>query len=410
MVLRINKNKSMSEFIMKCFIFITVFYSFFTSLCNRWSGGSVVSIVLAGIVILGLYFTHQIPIYKKDIAVCLGFLCLCILNCLLFQVDFDTYVNTFLFCCIPMIVAGGIIDFKKYHSFIYWMATAYIGFLFLYMVLSYTRISTVSSDYIDYLGFAYYAIPSLLIIIYKLFETRSKVALMFTGIGCMYLLICGTRGPMLCVFTYIVYCMLKDLNRGNLRRKVIVLSIIVVSFLVFINLKSIAEYLYPIFKRNGYSTRFLLFFMREMNIGDLTGRDTISKTVINSINEKFVVGNGLMGDRKLFGNEKLYSHNFVLEVFNSFGVPIGSVLLLGLFTLIGVALKKTKSSIYRNYIVIYVVASVEKLLISSTFMQETTLFLLIGICFAALRAPSDIPYSKARVRRTTKMPVMKRKV
>ena len=91
------------------------------------------------------------------------------------------------------------------------------------------------------------------------------------------------------------------------------------------------------------------------------------------------------------GGEKGYSHNLVLEVLNSFGVPLGLVLLSLLLGLIAVSFVKTKSKIYREFIAIYTDAAIVKLLFSASFMQESTLFLLIGICLAGLRANADKP-------------------
>ena len=375
----------------KCLIFICIFYTFFMSLCNRLPNGTSVALVLSIFVVSGYALTNRIKLYKRDFFVFIGVFLICLFNCLLFNVEFSEYVRTFLFCFIPMILVGGIIDIRKNYKFIYVVSCIYIVFLLIYMVTGYAKSSTVYSDYIDYLGFAYYAIPALLFIIYYYFETRSKIAIVFMALGMLYLAICGTRGPVLCVFVYLVYCVIRDWNQGSKKRKLFILCILIVSFIVLMNMRSIALYLYPIFQRNGFSTRFFLFFLNKLNIADLTGRDVIRDTVVQSINEHFILGSGIMGDRVLFGvGDQGYSHNLILEVLNNFGVPLGLIFLTLLFGLVIVSFAKTKSKTYREFIAIYTVAAIVKLLLSASFMQESTLFLLIGICFAGLRASKDV--------------------
>ena len=375
----------------KCLIFVSIFYSFFMSLCNRFPNGAMVAIVLSIIVVMGYSLTNHMRLYRRDFIVFLSVLLLCVLNCLLFNVVFSEYVQTFLFCFIPMIIVGGIINIRKNYKYIYNVSCIYIVFLLIYMVTVYVRNSTVYSDYIDYLGFAYYSIPALLFIINYYFEKRSKIALVFIGAGFLYLAICGTRGPVLCTFVFLVYCVLKDWKQGDMKRKLVILIILIGCFAILMNMRNIALYLYPIFQRNGFSTRFFLFFLNKLDITDLTGRDYIRDTVLQNINQHLVLGAGIMGDRELFGSSNQgYSHNLILEVLNSFGVPLGFLLLVLLFGLIVVAFIKTKSKIYREFIAVYTVASIVKLMFSASFVQESTLFILIGICLAGLRAGEDV--------------------
>ena len=379
-----------SEFWEKCIIFICVFYTFFMSLCNRLPSGTIVALVLTILAVCGYAFTNHKKLYRRDFLVFVGIFLICLFNCLLFNVEFSEYVRTFLFCFIPMILVGGIIDIRKNYKYIYVVSCIYITFLLIYMVTGYARSSTVYSDYIDYLGFAYYAIPALLFIINYYFETRSKLAIVFAALGILYLAVCGTRGPVLCTFVYLIYCVIRDWKQGNIKRKLFILIILIGGFVVLMNMRSIALYLYPIFQRNGFSTRFFLFFLKKLDVTDLTGRDTLRDTVLHNINQHFVLGSGIMGDRALFGGgDQGYSHNLILEVLYNFGVPLGVVLLALLFGLVAVSFVKTKSKIYREFIAIYTVAAIVKLLFSASFMQESTLFLLIGLCFAGLRANED---------------------
>lgn len=390
MTLRINKcGSGLWE---KCLIFLCMFYTFFVSASNRLPSGTKVALVLSILVLSGYSFTKNKRLYRRDFIVFMGIFLICLLNCLIFNVEFSEYVRAFLFCFIPMILVGGIIDIKSNYKFIYAVSCVYLAFLSFYMVMGYARSSTVYSDYIDYLGFAYYAIPSLLIIINYYFTTRSKLAIIFMILGVFYLVICGTRGPVLCTFVFLLYCVVREWKKWKIKRKVFILVLFFGGIILLMNMRSVALIFYPIFQKNGFSTRFFLFFLNKLDITDLTGRGALRNTVVQSIKQHFLFGSGIMGDRVLFGGgEKGYSHNLVLEVLNSFGVPLGLVLLSLLLGLIAVSFVKTKSKIYREFIAIYTDAAIVKLLFSASFMQESTLFLLIGICLAGLRANADKP-------------------
>ena len=181
----------------KCIIFISVFYTFFISICNRLPNGTTIAFVTSIVIVVGYILTNRLRLYRIDVFTFSGLFLICLFNCLFFNVGFSSYVCTFLFCFIPMILVGGMVDFRKNYKFIYEISCIYITFLLAYMLTTYTRKSTVYSDYIDFLGFAYYAIPALLFIINYYFETRSKVSLVFIVFGFLYLAICGTRGPVL---------------------------------------------------------------------------------------------------------------------------------------------------------------------------------------------------------------------
>ena len=378
------------EFWMECFIFITFFNSFFVSICNRFSFGTIISFIFVIFTLIGVILSGQMKLYSREFLTFIGLSFLCWFNCLIFNVALTPYVITFLVCYIPLIAVTGIIDLRKYNRYLYKLSCIYIIILFIYMVQIYAVRSTVDNDYMDFLGFAYYSIPAVLIIINEYYETKEKTALFFIGVGLAYLIICGTRGPMICTLAFGLYRILGELKKSDTWNKIRVAIIFLGIAILGFSSRQIAGYLYPIFRKYGYSTRFLLFFMKDISFFNLTGREEITRRVISSIKSHFLFGAGLMGDRAVLGGkEQSYCHNLVLEIIHSFGFPVGMFLVIGLFCLVISAYMKTKSRVYKNYIALLTASSVLKLFMSSSFMQEYVLFMLIGICFAAFRSEED---------------------
>ena len=376
-----------AELSLKPFIFLTFFYTFYLSICNKISFIPFLSVIMAIAILIILCKSIQISMRKIEIFtfICLFLLSLC--NIVLFGTEVNTYILVYLFCLLPMMFAGIIVDLEKYHSFIYKISVVYVIFLLAYLSMVYLRSSTVHTDFADFMGFAYYVVPALLIITYNYFKDRKIFDLIMMGIGGVYLIICGTRGPLLCVIVFGAFCVFMDIKaHGNSKRKLAIIGILLTAAFAALNLRSISLFLYPIFQRYGFSTRFFQIIISGNSFTVDTGRNDIYSVVMENIGSHPITGTGLFSDRMLFGGDNTaYSHNFILEIINSFGIPVGCLLLFLLFALIIYSFSHTKSSTYQYYIAIYVSAAIVKLTFSSSFMQESTFFILIGICFAALR-------------------------
>ena len=383
MRIHIQKQGFLRDVFAKLFIFITIFYSFYTSITNAFGLSGIATVIIAIFIVIGMFLTSRIKIYFVDFAVAFGFFMLCLTNILFFNVEITGYVKTFLFCFIPMIFAGSIIDVEKYQSFIYKVSCLYLAVLFVYVARYYIgTLNLYSSDYVDIMGFAYYSMPALLIIAYNYFKDKKLSNLLFLILGVLYLLICGTRGPILCLLVFGTFCVLMEIKNGSSIKKLWIVFLSVVAFVILINIRSIALMLYPIFQRNGFSTRLFSTIINEGTLGGLSGRDNVYDAMIYRIKLHPIIGGGLMEERSALHG---YGHNLVLETLNSFGIPIGLLLIAALLYLIVYSFTKTKSITYRYYIVAFACIPLVKLMFSSSFLQESSLYILVGICFGALR-------------------------
>ena len=378
-------NKIFKDLWIKAFIFVILFNSFYVSICNKIGLSAFMNSAFIAIIIFGAYVSGQIKLYLKDVLAYIGIVILFLFNIVMFNVRIDDYIISFFVSILVMMVLSGSIDFERFQTYICNTSCIYIVILFMYIIISYSRSVTIysGSDRIDLMGFAYYIIPSIMIVVYNYLRHRRLIYLTVALIGALYLLICGTRGPILCFAVFAMFCIWHELRYGSMKsKKMILYGILFLAFFLII-LPIMCVYLYPIFQKNGFSTRWMLYFMDGADIFDLSGREGLYLDIVKSIMARPIFGHGLLEDRSINGG--LYSHNLILEVVNAFGMLIGSVLLLALFALVSYSYSIVKSDVYKYYIAIYVCASIIKLMFSSSFLHELSLYILIGICFAAIR-------------------------
>ena len=365
----------------KALIFIIFFSSFYISITRMLHLPAFVNTILIAVILIGAYAFNHAKLCVKGVFTYVVLFFLCLFNMLIFNVTPDEYIITFFVSVLTGLILSSSINLEDNQQFICNVSCVYLVVLFIYMVTSYSRSVNYYSDTIDFMGFAYYGTPSILVVAYNYLKKRKIVYLAISVLGIMYLLICGTRGPFLCCFAFALFCTWHELKGHSLKNKLLIFGLIIALAILVMNLDSICEYLYPIFQRKGFSTRWMLYFMDRGDLIGLSGRDNIYEIIIKNINRSPIFGHGLLSDRSILGG--LYTHNLILEVLYIFGVPIGGLLLMTLLGLVIYSYLNTKSEDYRYYIAIYVCASIVKLMVSSSFLQEQSLFILIGICFAA---------------------------
>ena len=168
-------------------------------------------------------------------------------------------------------------------------------------------------------------------------------------------------------------------NKWAVNITVIVLFVIVVIFMDFI-LSALNEIALSL----GLSNRIFEMLLRDELSTD-SGRWILQARVLAGILQKPILGYGIAGDRLLIST---YSHNLILELWASFGIVIGSLLLLCLCVLVVRSLIVCNPEM-RVMILILAFCSFFKLFLSSTYLNEALLFMMIGVCVAQIRADKN---------------------
>lgn len=307
------------------------------------------------------------------------------------SVLFSILIGTFSF-----FLQGSYIDIKRVsHRQLYIAAIITLVVSILY--------STYSIDYKgmtldDNMDFAYKVLPSVLVIYSWLFtQQKKKVAIVFSVIGTIFLLLQGTRGPLFCLAFFICLMIYKKhgLGMAFVRVGVIVMVALLLFNLPIVQLKLVE--LTDSIDSSGYSSRFIRMTL-DGDLSDANGRDAIKETLIEEIKENPIKIRGMFADRQAtqglvdreysMGYENgTYAHSLWIEIIYQWGVILGGALLMVLFWLVfKIVIKSEKSDSY--IIILFVCTGFVPLFMSGSYLRSAELFFLLGI--ATIYQPNTV--------------------
>jgi len=125
----------------------------------------------------------------------------------------------------------------------------------------------------------------------------------------------------------------------------------------------------------------------------LSGRDIIYENTIIEIKNNLLFGIGLTGDRIINGT---YSHNIVLEILATFGVLIGTILIVTLIIIIMYSIFFAKNEYLQRLALIYFSYTIPMLMVSRTFWTQVEFWVLLAICIKAFFSYSKVKGKKPR--------------
>lgn len=230
---------------------------------------------------------------------------------------------------------------------------------------------------IDYMTFGYNSIFfSSYVFIYS-YYMKKRYSLAFALLTIILTFIYGPRGAVLVFGAMIVIIVLFDIDKSFFKKILLFLSTIAisiygVSFLRFILNKLIFEYGF-----NNYSIYQFYHMMSAFNLQNLLGsRYGIYSSSIDLIQENVLFGVGIGGFQAING---IFPHNIILDVFVTFGLIFG-IFYFAFIYFIGNKTLKKQNNIYIKILFIFFVANASKLLVSKTFVYDSTIWLYIGFC------------------------------
>lgn len=147
-------------------------------------------------------------------------------------------------------------------------------------------------------------------------------AVVFSAFSIIY----GNRGSILAIFAFLVFCIL---HYTKLKRKIAISIGIAAVAGLYANYQNVINTLIiSTVNGLGISSRNLTLILNNQITYSTHRMDEIWVYVIDAIKERWWIGYGLCYDRVLSGDLSIYAHNLLLEVWLSFGVIIGTVLLI----------------------------------------------------------------------------------
>lgn len=299
------------------------------------------------------------------------------------QYYYALYSETFAEKALPMFLVGASIipnKSQRLYQGMYWLSIVTIlAFTAYKLVLHPLEGGTQSAG--DMYA-AYLFLPHLCVVTGHAMKKTNPINLSVSVLGGFVLVSLGTRGTVVCFLVFILLMLLLFQKR---KRPVLYISafILVAIALVF---SGLLEWLYDFAENFGLSLR-VLDKLQSGSFGESSGRVLIAGRVWEYILLNPLTGMGIYSDRRVAGGQ--YAHNILLELVIDFGVIVG----LMLFVLLIVLILKAVLCVRRYegngeagiLLLTYICSGFVKLFLSGSYLNETTLFFLIGYCFIILR-------------------------
>ncbi len=299
------------------------------------------------------------------------------------QSYYSMYAETFAEKALPMFLIGAsIIPGKSDRLFrgMYWMSIATILAFSAYKLVIHPLAAGAQADGDMYA--AYLFLPHLCTVTGYAMKKPNPLNLSVAALGGFVLVSLGTRGTVVCFLAFIVLMLL--LFQKN--KHPILLTILFLLMAVFLVFGGLLDLLHDFAEEFGLSLR-VLDKLESGDFGQSTGRAMIAERVLEYILLYPLTGLGIYSDRRVAGGQ--YAHNILLELLIDFGVILGSLLFVLLVVLIARAVfcvrryeKENGTSII---LLAYISCGFLKVFLSGSYLNEDTLFFLIGFCFAILR-------------------------
>lgn len=396
---KINDDKWISILISVLFVFV-MFAGFINNITNliypNWVDTAVCYLVLFYLIAKAL-----IPIIKRLTQ--FDFLALAVIAFVFFStavifrgsnIDYIiALIPRFLTVILPYFLLGRVIrDFDILYKYLKYslIAAALLG-AGCYLILYISGQVIIEDD----MAFAYFYLPSTIFLMFEFFRHFSMKNLILFLISLATLLMTGTRGPIVCLLAAMILYFIWY-ERSKPKKIILFFIVCLIVFFVISGLFYDLLYQLDIYLQNiGINNRIITKILNN-ELLDSSGRDIIQDRVISAIKSNFFFGTGIMGDRVAAGGS--YAHNIVLELLCQYGLIFGSALLLAIIGLLTKTFRRCDSQYKKLLFMILVCSGFVKLLFSSSYIEDSSFAMLIGVSFNIIHT-YDLKSREQRLRK-----------
>jgi len=291
----------------------------------------------------------------------------------------DEYFSFVLFSVVPYYFIGCVIDIKK-------LKELFLALSILTIFVYYVEDVLVAQNVVDNvdgeynMGKAYSLLPSAIFITWSVLE-KFKIIPFLAFIASLFLLLaCGTRGPLFCLFLFIVLILL-FVSKGKYRWFAIVVFGLLAVYL-FLHIENLMIALDSNLTSVGGSTRIVDYFFEGRMDSD-SGRDNIINVLKNLLDANpSYLGFGLFGSWRYVG---VYAHRITWDFWFSFGYYFGTLLIIVFLIPIILGLKCCKDSDEKGYWFVLLCTGLIPLFFSEFFLFKEHFFIFIGYCVSRIR-------------------------
>ena len=278
-------------------------------------------------------------------------------------------LNSFLF----VILGALILDYAFFMDCLHF--TARIA-MFGVIITDILTIFVLKNKRYDDMSYAYCVCILTCTELFWFLENPSVLDGILSGVGIASTLLCGTRGPVICIM--LLFSFWAFLYQRQLKFRVIAVAVFLLIIVLFYTgiLANAAQSLSEWLTEHELPSFRILDMLQIGEISDDSGRGDIYETIKEGINQRILLGYGIGGDRIL--TDHAYAHSIILEFVCHFGLIFG-------LPFLGVLLYYTIQGVFdpdrnmRALVVILFSGSVSRLMFSSSYILSPELFLLMGM-------------------------------
>ena len=247
--------------------------------------------------------------------------------------------------------------------------------------LTYLSINSSSSIYTSYsMSFGRNAMIPALILYYKAIEQKNIRDFIFASIILFFIVIMGSRFPILCIMTLILIKIL--LQRRTYKKIIILYGIIILGAVIYYYLPIIASIMIAILARFNIRSRSLYFFSHGL-ASYTSGRDVIHNQLYEAINLSPIWGYGAGGGIVVLKNE--LSHGFIIDTFANLGYIFGTVFLVVAFFYILKAYRFSQNNSSKGLILIFTSSFLPIINIQLSLWSAETFWFVIALSMFILK-------------------------
>lgn len=309
---------------------------------------------------------------------------------------YDQYAGRFIIAALPFYFVGVALRSgreKELLELLYKISFATIIAFAVYYLLIRELSEEVLRD--GDMDAAYNLLPHVCLVFDRCLKKPNAWNISVFSCGSLLLVLMGSRGPVLCLAVFVVVLLLIS-KRMKHPIFLLVIAAAVVLFVVFGGLlDTLLQWGYYVADELGLSTRVFDKYLAG-NLTVSSARTDIRLDILEELRYSPILGLGIYGDCLASGG--YYAHNLFVEILAHYGYLIGTILLISLIVLIvralRYALKQADES--QKLIMLLLLGYNVKLFVSSSYLREAFLFLLIGYSVALIRKKREEDRAKVK--------------
>ncbi len=297
----------------------------------------------------------------------------------IFDYRYNPFYNLFFFAFPLYLLVRQIMNYNILKHMLYIFSVVVLVISNLMFILKFSGMQIE----LQYMVFSYNMVFFICYLIYDFTINRRKISLLLAGISFIIVFIAGARGPVIVIFSYIILFVVFNI-RANLKKILPIIIIMVLTFFIIAtNFTYILTKTNMFLIKNNYSSRTITMIL-ENNIAFDSYRGEITEKIKNDILKKFLLGNGMFGDRAVtknifYNGQGVYAHNIIFEFLSQYGMIFGTLFIGIIFVLIIVAIFSSKDIVLKNLLLISMSSGLIKLFLSGSYLNEPYFFLMLGI-------------------------------